>query len=265
MLKTLARNLPDPIVRKLRLVRDQFAIRSFNPRIVEHVYGGVPLRIKIADKMSASWYDHDFEELPEITFLKKRNLKRDALCFDLGAHQGVIALMMAKMVGDSGRVIAVEASSHNFAIATENQRLNNASNLMLVKAAIAEIGGTAIPFTGGINGSVSSTGDLVSTVSIDGLVSKYGIPDVVMLDIEGYECQALNGASQTLQSGPNWYIEVHGGCGLEAYGGNADTIVRTFRSYGYKLYFQTDEHYRDQFRAMEDIPQGRFFLIAVKE
>ncbi len=265
MLRTLVRRLPDPVVRKLRLVRDQIAIRSFKPRIVEHVYGGVLLNIKIADKMSASWYDHDFDELPEIAFLKSRGLKPGALVFDVGAHQGIIALMMAHIVAPSGRVIAVEASEHNFSIANENRRLNDAANLIMVKAAIAETSGGHIPFSGGLNGAISPVGDLVSTRSIDDLASEYGMPAVVMLDIEGYEYKALQGAQKTLRAGPNWYVEVHGGCGLEAFGGSSDAIADIFHSHGYKIYIQTDEHYRDQFRLMENSPEGRFFLIAVKE
>ena len=101
----------------LRSVRDQIAIRTFKPTIVQHEYGGIGLRVRIADKISARWYDRDFDELPEITFLKQKRLKQGALVFDLGAHHGVIAMLLARIVGDTGRVIAIEAGEHNFNVA----------------------------------------------------------------------------------------------------------------------------------------------------
>jgi FkbM family methyltransferase len=264
-IQKMLRNLPAPVLDKLRCVRDQIAIRTFQPKVVEHVYGGIRLRVKIADKISAKWYDRDFDELPEITFLKEKRLRHGALVFDLGAHQAVIALLLARIVGESGRIIAVEASKYNFDLALENKSANNAVNLSIVRAAIGERSGLPVTFRGGINGSVSSFGETVLCTSIDTLTAEYGRPDVVMLDLEGYEGRALEGARETLKLGANWYVEVHAGCGLESFGGTSDQITRVFRDEGYTLYCQTDEHYRSQFHEMLTLPYGRFFMIAVKD
>ncbi len=265
MLRKLLRRLPSPIVRCLRSARDRIALRTFDPRIVDHLYGGIGLRVKVTDKISARWYDRDFDELPEITFLKQKKLKRGALVFDLGAHQCVIALLLARIVGDTGRVIAIEAGQHNFDIANENKNLNSAQNLSIIRAAVAEKHGVMMSFAGGLNGSISALGESVCSKSIDGLASEYGSPDVILLDIEGYESRALEGAKETLNSNSDWYVEVHSGCGLESFGGSSPEVIQIFRDHGYKLYCQTDESYRDQFRPMTTLPKGRFFMVAVKE
>jgi FkbM family methyltransferase len=257
--------LPATVVNKVRFVRDQIAIRTFESRIVNHVYGGISLRVKIADTMSAQWYDRDFDELPEFTFLKQRRLEPGALIFDLGAHQAVIALLLARIVGESGRVIAVEAGKYNFDIAVENRSLNLVSNLSLIRAAVAEKDGVPMTVTGGINGSVSATGEPVVSKSIDALASEFGKPDVVWLDIEGYECKALEGAQETLKDGADWHVEVHSGCGLESFGGSAVKIEQIFREHGYDLYFRTDQHYQDQFRPMSSVPKGHFYMICCKD
>lgn len=265
MFKALLHALPKPVIRSLRSVRDQVATRTFEPKIVKHTYGGIGLHVRLADKISARWYDRDFDELPEISFLKQKKLKRGALVFDLGAHHGVIALLLARIVGDTGRVIAIEAGQQNFEVANENKKLNAAENLLIIRAAVAEKDELMMSFTGGINGSVSVSGESVSSKSIDGLASEYGNPDVVMLDIEGYESRALRGAEETLNSKADWYVEVHGGCGLESFGGSPAEVVQIFRDHGHNLYCQTDEHYRDQFRPMTTLPKGRFFMIATRD
>jgi FkbM family methyltransferase len=264
-IKAIVHSLPPPVLRRLRYLRDQIAIRTYQPKIVEHVYGGIDLRVKISDKMSALWYDRNFDELPEITFLKERRLKPGSLVFDLGAHQAVIALLLARVVGEAGRVIAVEAGKYNFEIAMENKTLNKAENLSVIRAAVAGQNGMPMSFSGGINGSISSSGEAVLSTSIDALAAEYGTPDVVMLDLEGYECRALEGATKTLASGANWYLEVHSGCGLEDFGGSSEQTARLFHDYGYSLYSQTDEHYRHGFQPMSTIPAGRFFMIAVED
>jgi FkbM family methyltransferase len=264
-IKNLIHSLPVPLLRKLRFVRDQIAIRTYRPKIADHIYGGIRLRVKIEDKMSARWYDRDFEELPEITFLKQQRLKPGALVFDLGAHQGVIALLLARIVGPSGRVIAVEAGTYNFEIAHQNKALNEANNLSIIQAAVARQSGITMSFTGGINGTVSPSGELVLSTSIDALAAEHGNPDVVMLDVEGSENTALEGATETLKSGANWYLEVHAGCGLEELGGSSQRMAQLFENHGYSLYCQTDEHYKHEFRPMSIVPAGRFFMIAIKK
>lgn len=214
--------------------------------------------------MSNAWYDRETGELPEFTFLKHRKLREGALVFDLGAHQAVIALIMANMVHESGKVVAVEAGTHNFEIALENKSLNGAANLSLIHAAVADRSGLTLSFTGGINGSVSSSGEKVLSITIDDLYKKYGKPDVVWLDVEGYECKALEGASETLKSGPDWHVEVHSGCGLESFGGSADELWKTFRSHGYTVYGRTGQKYEDHFEVISSIPKGHCYLIATK-
>jgi FkbM family methyltransferase len=263
--KNALHGLPAPVLRRLKVVRDQFAIRTFRPRTVVRVHGGTALHLRIADKMGELWYDRNMAELPEITFLKQRRLKPGALVFDLGAHQAVVALLLAKIAGESGRVIAVEAGKRNFDLAVENRSLNRASNLSVLRAVAAERSGRPVPFAEGLNGSVGPSGEKVISCTIDELSSKYGTPDVVMLDIEGYECRALEGATETLKSNTDWCVEVHAGCGLESYGGSSEQVSRLFRERGYSLYFRTDEDAQEQFRRMSTVPKGRFFLIACRE
>lgn len=261
-MKKVLRALPAPVSRKLRSVRDRLAIGTFRPRIVEHNYGGNRLTVSLADHMSAQWYDHDWAELSEIKFFKSRRSWEGALVFDLGAHQAVVALQLAGMAGSSGRVVAVEGGRRNFELAMQNKRLNHADNLIVLHAVVDSASGSTVSFGDQINGAVSASGTPVTSCSIDGLAAEYGVPDLVMLDIEGYECRALAGARQSLKVVPNWCIEVHAGCGLESFGGSVEQVIQPFKNNGYSLYCYVEEG--DEVHALTEIPQGRFFLIATQ-
>ncbi len=113
--------------------------------------------------------------------LRSHGLKSGATVFDLGAHQCVVALILSRLVGSTGRVIAVEANAHNVEAARRNRELNLASQLEVVHAAIAEKSGTVL-FNCGLNGGVDDGSGQwgrveVPAVSIDELACQHGMPE----------------------------------------------------------------------------------------
>ena len=82
----------------------------------------VELELHIGDDTGALWYDEDWPDVPELKFLPSYQTRPGATVFDLGAHQGVYALMLADAVRPRGRVIAVEANRFNFDVLRENCR-----------------------------------------------------------------------------------------------------------------------------------------------
>ena len=141
--------------------------------------------------------------------------------FDIGAHQGVVALMIAGLVGRTGRVIGVEAVPHNVQLARRNATANDCPQIEVVHAAIGDADGS-LWFSEEWNGWVSpepGVGVRVESVMIDTLTARYGAPDVLFIDVEGYEIHALRGAARTLaRHAPDLYVEVHVGAGLERFG-----------------------------------------------
>ena len=53
----------------------------------------------------------------------------------------------------------------------------------------------------------------------------YAGHDVVLVDVEGFECRVLAGAAATLAGEADWAVEVHVGCGLEAAGGSVERVL----------------------------------------
>ena len=82
---------------------------------------------------------------------------------------------------------------------------------------------------GRASNSLQGDGDAqpVVTVTLDWLLGRFAVPELVKIDVEGLECAVLRGAPQLLQHRPAIFCEVTQ---------NHDEIARLLRSAGYSIY-----------------------------
>jgi FkbM family methyltransferase len=251
------------------------AQRRYKRRVVAHTYGGFPLEVEIRSPYG-ELYDQDWPVLEEIALLQRHRLGEGARVLNLGANHGVIAMMLAKIVGPEGQVVAVEADDWLAEGARHNARLNGLDQLLCLHAAVSSSDGE-VRF--GMYGEVDEGSGRfgrrrVPAVSIDSLGDRYGKPDVVFMDVEGYELEALNGAERTLGRRPDWFVEVHE-FGLARYGASVDAVLDEFRGRGYECHVAADglgtlesgEFVSlTRFAPLDqttELPPGRFFLVAL--
>ena len=266
--RVVRRLLPESVHRVVRRRLIAWRIARFSRRAVTHSYGATRLTIELADSLAEGWYDHDWPALPELERLRDHGLVPGARVFDLGAHQGVVALMLADAVGPTGHVLAVEAEPHNARVAERNRALNDATNLEVLHAAGAAAPGSLL-FAESLNGQVANQGRRwgtveVPAVTVDGLADRYGRPDVVLVDVEGFEGEVLAGAARTIAAGTTTFlVEVHVGHGLDR---PPEDIVAVFGS-SYGLAVAPARGEADRFAAYEqgsETLSDRFFLIAAR-
>ena len=264
------KTLPLWVWRRLRVARNWWHVRFYSNRTVSHTYGGFPLKVLLADGMGAGWYDHDWPELPEIALLRRGRLKPGARVFDLGAHQCIVAMMLAKIVGPDGQVVALEANRHNAEIGERNRVLNRIENLRVVPAAVAREAGTIV-FSRGLNAKVDKGNGAFGRVSVpafsvDDLARTHGTPAVLFIDVEGFECEVLRGAHETLSSAPDLFVEVHTRCGLEDYGGSCRELYEVLSSYRYVLFAAPgDTSNFVEIHSPDQFPEKRFYLVATSK
>jgi FkbM family methyltransferase len=255
---------PGWLIHRIKQRRLRGLLANFQPQTVHHQYGPHPLFVRITDSLAAGWYDQDCVEPPEMAFLKHTRLKPGARVFDIGAHQGVVAMMLAREVMPGGRVIAVEGTRHNAELAKQNLTLNAIENVTVVHAIVGDVEGNDAIFSNTLNGSVSASriGEVVKTVSIDSLAEQHGIPDIVFLDIEGFEAHALAGAARILVAGADFCIEVHEACGLQHHA-TKERVMSFFPPATHHCFISFPEG--SPFHPWSPgttLPTGRFWLIA---
>ena len=265
--QTLLGLLPPSVLGRLRAWRVRHIVSAYAPRIVEHTYGDGVLRVHLGDPLGAGWYDHDWAQLPEIAALRGRTLRPGARVFDLGAHQGVVAMMLAREVGPSGHVLAVEPNPHNAAVALKNRELNGMTQIDVLEAAVSDRSGTVV-FNHGLDGQLDDgTGAggrmTVTSVTLDELAQRHGMPDFVMIDVEGAECKVLSGGARVVQSGADFAVEVHVNYGLEKLGGSVEQLLSFFPAgrFTVSARAESDAVFRT-LTANDPLTHDRFFLLA---
>jgi FkbM family methyltransferase len=161
---------------------------------------------------------------------------------DIGAHVGYFALLLSKLVGPDGKVIAFEPVSENFRALEENVRLNDCRNVILEKRAVTSVSGPVTMRSNDTN-QLTFTASLVhgqpiadvDAVSLDDYFAGIQEPvRFVMMDVEGAEEAVLQGMRAILRRDlPTILIELHG---FEEYG-EAHPALRELRSLDYHFRF----------------------------
>jgi FkbM family methyltransferase len=270
MFKRLLRAiLPAALRRRLQRFKLDRHLGGFERRTVRHTYAGVPLDVELADGLAAGWYDHDWPNQPEIEVLRRSRLRPGALVFDIGAHQGVVGLVLANRVGPTGRVVMLEPIPHNAEQCRRNIHLNAAVGVTVRQAAVSDVSGR-LRICGGLNGQGADLSDYAGSIdvectTVDELARIEGPPNVVFIDVEGYEARVLRGAATTLATDADWFVEVHVGYGLEAAGDTVEDVLKHFPATKYVRYVHNENDAEAILleQAPPTVLAKRFFLTAV--
>ncbi len=130
---------------------------------------------------------------------------------DVGANRGVYTILLAQAVGASGHLLALEPDSRSFERLAENVQLNDLGDRVFsFKLALGREAGTAeLCLFDEAMAAISQVREdaadvpreIISVLSGDEFIAKYRLPhpNVVKIDVEGFEFAVLQGLSETLR------------------------------------------------------------------
>jgi FkbM family methyltransferase len=175
-------------------------------------------------------------------------IKKGMTIYDIGANIGALSLQFSKRVTASGSVISFEPSPINFKHASKNISLNNFKNIKLVNQGLGnEVSSAMIcnvnPNNRGMLRILPGTKNIpfekeeVQINTLDNLMNSEGFlpPDIIKIDVEGYEFKVLDGAHDTLvKYKPILFIELDDN-NLQEQNSSANELVSLLKSLGYTI------------------------------
>jgi FkbM family methyltransferase len=141
-------------------------------------------------------------------------VRRDSIVADVGANQGLYTLWLAR-VATSGHVYSFEPDPDLFQCLEKNVRINQLTNISLIRAAASNRSGILSFAVNELNrgdNRVSTNpdetlkGKRVPAVTIDETVTSPCL-DLLKIDVQGFEIEVLLGAQKTLMNNPGLMIE----------------------------------------------------------
>ena len=154
---------------------------------------------------------HDFNII-------KNNVKDGDNVIDLGANIGYFTLILAKLVGPTGKVFAFEPDPRNLALLKKNVEYNNYKNVIIVPKAVSNVNDKCTLYTGqktfGQNKIYKPKNTKIQkfipidseTVRLDDFFRTNGLLDkisFIKMDVEGAEFLALSGMKEILKLNKN--------------------------------------------------------------
>jgi FkbM family methyltransferase len=210
----MSRFLKKPFPAKMQAIKYHFKVKIWN-----HVFPYIPLPVKLP---WGSWwlaYDDVFGDgvfagimRGDLEEFLARFVKWGMTVIDVGAHQGFFTLLMSKLVGPKGLVVAFEPSPRELKRLKLNVTINRCRNVRVEGYAIGDRKGVVEFFV--VSDRWTTRNSLVAPkihrtehvfvnmTTLDDYLQETQIVsvDLVKIDVEGAELMVLQGAERLLTS-----------------------------------------------------------------
>ena len=177
-------------------------------RGIRSTINGVPCRLHHRFRWIPQTYEYDVA-----SFLARR-VRPGAVCIDVGANVGLYVIQFAHWSQPTGQIVAFEPNPVARRTLVRHVRLNRlAHRVEVVPFAVGERDGEATLHVTAFDGrsrlelanplvDAPSRPVTVRLTSLDGFCARRQLrPDWILIDIEGFELSALQGARRTIEEG----------------------------------------------------------------
>ncbi|WP_203599043.1 FkbM family methyltransferase [Streptomyces sp. SID10853] len=256
------------------LGKEWLAGRYLNPRLREHP------RRRVSEDRSGARFALDTQDLiqrylylfggwePNLTHWLSSRLGPGDTFVDVGANIGYFSVLASRLVGDRGRVVAVEASPAFHQRLLQHVRLNECTNVRAVNTAVADVRKQltfvlASSHNMGANSIVPYDGTAESTFDIEALPlaellrpEEIATARVIKVDVEGAEGSVMRGLAPVLDRlRPDAEITVEvTPSRMAQLGDSVGELLDTMRERGYHVYRLANDYTPESYAAARRRP-----------
>jgi FkbM family methyltransferase len=177
---------------------------------------------------------------PELSRILRKRVKSSFTCLNVGANLGIYTLQLARWSAPNGQVVAFEPNPKARQVLERHVELNDfATRVSIEPSAVGSRPGTAILYAKDCDG-MSRLGTpnpmlagqtcefFVEVVTLDDFCRVNGLrPDIIVMDVEGAELAALQGAGELIRSRKedlSIFVELHPGAWDATYANNRHRV-----------------------------------------
>lgn len=176
-------------------------------RYVEREIVGNKMYLDLKDPGISSDLLRDGIREPFLTESIQKEIKEGDVIVDIGANIGYYALQEARLAGDNGKVYAIEPVPGNVELLKKNIELNNYSNMKVFQLAVGDVNKTDYIYVSDCRNTASMIKTQASidkvpvqVTTLDKFLENKPLPNLIRMDVEGYEVEIVKGMTKLLES-----------------------------------------------------------------
>ena len=209
---------------------------------------------------------------PNLVVVLNALLPRDGVLIDVGSNMGYCSLLASTVVGEDGKVFAIEPSERDFVRLLDNVNINGLKNVSTYRLIISDKEGEeTISIASEERSALNTTGvefsykgieklraETVRATTIDRFIESENVGkiDVLKLDIEGSESRALKGARNAIEKFRPAIILGLNETSLQANNSSIDEVNKLLKELRYKAYDISSDG-RFQLAEITDIKKAK--------
>lgn len=195
------------VIRNMRPLYESLLDGLSGGKGIPYPINGVTYRV---DPRCRHQFAHRYD--PEVAGLLERSIKPGAVCFDIGANVGIYVRQLAHWSGPERRVVAFEPNPQARAILERHIAMNGFEGRATVVPCAVGASAAESQLYAADSSGMSRLGAptraiadrvvpvAVKVIALDGYCEATGVaPDVLVIDIEGFEIAALVGAARAIR------------------------------------------------------------------